>query len=385
MSALIVTFIIDRFGARKLSAQDLVKGEVVSVGIGGVNGKGGTYRAGAWVPVRVRLENRSGKQLVCRLGVEQIDLDGDKVLSVGARIILDAADVNGREAWMYYWPRPDDDLRGIKTVVILDESGAQVLATISTLTSFGGGGEAIGIGPRDDTNQRSSRFVVVLGPSRAGMESFDRSYGGTENVISAWAQQPGDLPDNVLGFDGVDTIVWQADHVHPSDIPADFQLKAMLDWVRAGGHLIVSVSTQGQDFLKSGDRLREAMPMTFTGVRELQLKDLHTFPGASETAADISPITQVVGTLRADARPIAAGSGAAGSPLADHPLAVTGIYGQGAITVLTVDADSPALSAVISDHQWMVFWNQVAGWQVGGGRRRSSHAPSSTIKKPLTN
>ena len=124
-----------------------MKGEVISVGIGGVNGKGGTHRAVHGSRVRVRLENRSGKQLVCRLGVEQIDLDGDKVLSVGAPIILDGADVNGREAWMYYWPRPDDDLRGVKTIIVLDESGSQVLATISTLTSLGGGGEAIGIGP----------------------------------------------------------------------------------------------------------------------------------------------------------------------------------------------------------------------------------------------
>ena len=58
-----------------------VKGEVVSIGIGGIEGKGGLYRPGSWVPVRVRLENRSGKVVTGRLGVEQPDLDGDKATS----------------------------------------------------------------------------------------------------------------------------------------------------------------------------------------------------------------------------------------------------------------------------------------------------------------
>ena len=91
-----------------------VTGEIVSVGIGGIGGKGGVYRAGAWVPVQVRLKNRSGQQLVGRLGVDgQLDLDGDRAASIGPKIILQPNDVDGRLAWMYYWPRPDDlELRG---------------------------------------------------------------------------------------------------------------------------------------------------------------------------------------------------------------------------------------------------------------------------------
>ncbi len=297
--------------AHRAFAAEMVKGEIVSVGIGGINGKDGVYRAGAWVPVRVRLENRSGKQLVCRLAVEQVDLDGDKVLSLGPQIILDAADVNPRDSWLYYWPKPDDDdLHGVKSVVVLDDSGTQVLATLSTLTSLGGGGEARGINARDDTNNRSSRFVLLLGPNQVGFPSYNGSYGGTENVISAWAQQSTDLPDQVLGLDGVDTIIWEADQLHASELPPDFQLKAILDWVRAGGHLIISVAAQGQDFLKSGDRLRDAMPMTFTGVRELKLDDLHTFPGAGNLIGDGSPIMQVTGAVRADAQSDRGGGGA---------------------------------------------------------------------------
>src|SRR5205823_5838458 len=69
--------------AKPIIAADAVTGEILSVGIGG-NVKegeqskiGGMYRAGSWVPVRVRLKNRSGKTFSGRLGVEQPDLDGD--------------------------------------------------------------------------------------------------------------------------------------------------------------------------------------------------------------------------------------------------------------------------------------------------------------------
>jgi hypothetical protein len=268
-------------------------------------------------------------------------------------------------------------------VVVLDATGSQVLATLSTLSSLGGGGEAIGIGPRDDVNGRSSRVVVVLGPTRAGFSSFDGSYGGTENVVSAWAQQATDLPDNVLGLDGVDMIVWEADHVRPSELPPDFQLKALLAWVRAGGHLIVSVSSQGQEFLKSDSRLRDAMPMTFTGVREIKLDDLHTLAGLGELANDTAAVTQVTGAIRPDARPVAGTNGAAGSALNNTPLAVTGLYGQGAITVITVDVSSPGFAERISDHNWILFWTQISGWQLnlGGVLTREEYDERRTVKK----
>src|SRR4051794_15411622 len=78
---------------------DLVQGRILGVGIGAEQGRGGLYRPGSWVPVRVHLENRSGKQFVGRLGVEQTDLDGDRVMSVGPRVILQAGDVEGRDFW----------------------------------------------------------------------------------------------------------------------------------------------------------------------------------------------------------------------------------------------------------------------------------------------
>ncbi|MGN6370791.1 MAG: hypothetical protein ACTHN5_21260 [Phycisphaerae bacterium] len=338
---------------------DLVQGEVVSLGIGGINGLAGKYRPGAWVPVRVRLENRSGKQLAVRLGVEQVDLDGDKVLSLGQKIILDTTNVEGRDSWIYYWPRPDDELRGASSVVVLDESGSQVLATIPAPAPKSGLSN-VGLPQRDPDSMQACRWVVVLGPQWAGWGSFNKSYGGTEATWVSFVDRADGLPDNALGLDGVDTIFWEADKIRVSDLPADFQLKAILDWVRSGGHLIISVSTQAQEFLKGGDHLAEAMPITFTGLREVDLRALAPLFG-NELRLSTAKISQATGQLRPDAKMVANTNIGAFN---DNPLAVTGTYGRGAVTVLTIDASNPDLNqGVAEDHNWMGFWNRIVGWQ----------------------
>ncbi|HUO07684.1 MAG TPA: hypothetical protein VM008_05260 [Phycisphaerae bacterium] len=342
---------------------DLVQGEIVSMGIGGVNGLGGKYRPGAWVPVRVRLENRSGKQIAVRLGVEQVDLDGDKVLSLGQKVILDAADVEGRDFWVYYWPRPDDQLLGAASVVVMDESGNQVIATIAAPTPKGGLAN-VGIPKRDPDSSQGCRWVVVLGPQGAGFASYNKAYGGTEATWVSLVDRAESMPDNALGLDGVDTIVWEAEKVRVSDVPAEFQLKAMLEWVRSGGHLIISVSSQAQEFLKGGDALRAAMPMTFTGLREVELSSLSPYFGGNALRLSTAKISQVTGTLRADAKAV---SGTNLKEFVQNPLAVTGVYGRGAVTVITVDASNGDIQqGVMADEDWMGFWNQMAGWRGRG-------------------
>jgi len=48
-----------------------------------MDGKDGYYREGSWVPVEVKLQNLMPSPFVGHLAVEQIDLDGDKVMTVG--------------------------------------------------------------------------------------------------------------------------------------------------------------------------------------------------------------------------------------------------------------------------------------------------------------
>ncbi len=365
---LLVLILIALLGFPTPTFAQAVKGTIESVGIGGSKGQGGVYRAGSWVPVQVRLKNRSGAKFEGRLAVEQKDLDGDKILSIGPKFILlpgdtgDADDEGGRLIWTYFWPRPDEgELHGIDSVVVLDDRGG-VISKVSTPT---GQSSNYGIGSRDYEGNRSSRFVVILGSKDIGWNNFRGAWGGTEAVESVWVKSADKLPDDVKGLDGVDVIVWQADGVKPFEVPAEFQLKAMLEWVRAGGHLIVSVGTQGQEFLKGGSSLLDAMPLTITATRQIRLADLESFPGCVNLRGSNQPLIQAVGDLKPGARPVA---GATVGEFSKNPLAVTGLYGRGAITMLTVDASALDIlneegKQKLDEKNWMKFWSQVAGWQ----------------------
>ena len=64
-----------------------------------------------------------------------------------------------------------------------------------------------------------------------------------------------------------------------------------------------------------------------------------TLPGgAAGREIRESRLIQATGTLRAGARAV---SGATAGVFAENPLAVTGIYGRGAVTVVTVDMGNP--------------------------------------------
>ena len=354
--------------AGSASAQ-AVKGQIVSVGIGGFNGQNGIFREGCWIPVQVRLRNMTGQPFVGHLAVDQdqVDLDGDKVLSVGPEFTL-APGVDERTLWAYYWPRPDylNFTLGITKVVVLDKNG--MIVPDGTLATPNGAAGANDLAPPDGfSEKRASRFVVVLGKNAGGWRNFDGMYGGTEAVRSVQIGGPGQLPDSALGLDGVDVILWEADSVKVSDIPPEFQLKAMLEWVKAGGHLIISVGAQGEEFVKAGAELSAALPLAITGTRDVKVDDVGGFGdwGARLRIAALPPdavLTQTVGQLKPGARPVVAEAAGTQGVFAEQPLAVTGLYGQGAVTLITIDVAGPELQA-LSDREWIIFWNQVAGWR----------------------
>ena len=163
-----------------------VKGGIWSVGIGGAAGKEGTYREGSWVPVEVRLRNATPSPFVGHLAVEQIDLDGDKVMTVGPEFVLPPG-VDERTLWTYYWPRPDYATveGGITSVLVLDKN-KQVVTSVTTPKQ---GNVPISgarvILPEDNDMRRSTRFVVVLGRDFAGWKSYEGMIGGTESVMPA--------------------------------------------------------------------------------------------------------------------------------------------------------------------------------------------------------
>jgi hypothetical protein len=358
------------FSANRADAQ-AVKGSIVSVGIGGIGGKDGIYREGCWVPVQVQIKNMTPGPFVGRLGVTQLDLDGDRALSLGPEFVLQPG-VEGRTLWAYYWPRTDiSDNYGISEIAVYDRSGPVAKLTIPRVEG-GERGFAYGIlpdvEPAQKGDKRSTRFVVVLGDSFAGWRAFQGMWGGTEAVHTAMVKGDG-IPDDAKGLDGVDLIVWEADVVKVSDV-GEFQLKAIMDWVRSGGHLMISVGSQGQEFSKSPAALQAAMPIELTGkTRDVPQASITGRNGGTVVkggqitwtfSADNKTVVQAIGDIKNGSRPVA---GTFAGAFAEHPLAVTGLYGRGAVTVITFNVANPDFKP--PENQAIAFWNQMAGWQGG--------------------
>ncbi|HVT82916.1 MAG TPA: hypothetical protein VHM90_19925 [Phycisphaerae bacterium] len=371
--AIVIAIVCALLGQARHAAAQAVKGSIMSVGIGGHDGKEGFYREGDWVPVQVQLKNMTPSAFTGRLGVTQVDLDGDKALSLGPEFILQPG-VEARTLWTYYWPRPDINSApgGISEITVYQ--GDTPVAKVSIPgANHGGDGQATSIKPDEDNFNkvaalhRSTRLVVVLGDSFAGWKAFEGMTGGTEAVRPTLVRANG-IPDDVKGLDAVDLMVWEADSVKVSELHAEFELQAILDWVRSGGHLIISVGTQGQEFAKAPASLQSAMPISLALTREVKPAELAVSTSAFRWnydsreigAAPLKNIVQAIGEMKPGSRAV---PGTANANFTDNPIAVTGMYGRGAVTVITFNVANPEFK--LSEKQSIAFWSQMAGWQNG--------------------
>jgi len=323
--------------------------------------------------VHVQLENRTGAAFTGYLSVEENDLDGDKARSVSSRFTLDPGNTP-RDLWLYYWPRPDDDQGGAKAVQVLDES-RRVVATLRAPALS----EILLPGIRPETSdmreEHSTRWVLVIGRSPMGLDNYRQAQGGVASVRYTQLTRATDLPDRALGLDGVDTIIWEADadQCTVSQTPPEYQLKAIHDWVRAGGHLIVTTGALWRETFNPAAPLADMLPMAVDdkqpreGSREIPNGDTianwigRIIPprGATpeEAVAIKGPFVQVAGHLKPGATVIRGSHDVAGAP----PLVVTGSYGAGTVTLVTIDMSAKPLE-LLTPRQWLAFWQKTAGW-----------------------
>ncbi|MEI8196522.1 MAG: hypothetical protein WCI73_11485, partial [Phycisphaerae bacterium] len=345
--------------ARSLHAQ-AVTGQILQVGLDSIGreavgmsgGTGGWYRQGHWVPVRVRLENRSGARWSGYLAVDQADLDGDPIRCLSRPFVLEPT-LGGRDLWLYYWPRPDDEDYPVRSVQVLDERKQFVTSLpVETKPQI--------ITTTNSEDQHSQRWVVVLGPSLLGWNAYTGTKGGVATNRVSWVPRAEGLPDQALGLDGVDVLVWQAgqDAVVPSELGEDLRVRAILEWVKAGGHLIITTGPRWLELADPAHPLAAALPMEMRAARQTPgLALLSRYLPSLGRSRPSSDVIQVTGTLKPGARVVSPPQGIGGG----DPLVVTGMYGQGAVTLVTVDLSAPTFASLTST-QWLAFWQQTAGW-----------------------
>lgn len=194
----------------------------------------------------------------------------------------------------------------------------------------------LGIG----TNLNGIRFPQNV---QGGVEEGPASHGGwiqTANITDV-----GMLPDQWLGYGSVDLMIlgtgvdkafWEslADAQHAR------QRKAIVEWVRRGGRLIVSVGANA-DLLDAVKELKDILPATIQPGSKKMITDL----AYNWTAANVNDRG---GNLQASEFPVVAIQPRADRPThvildnnAGRPWAVQGSHGLGRVTLFAFDFDRP--------------------------------------------
>ncbi len=191
----------------------------------------------------------------------------------------------------------------------------------------------------------SERFVVTLGESVGVEESLVmRSRRTNESIENAVVASLSDLPDQWIGYAGVDVLVVPTRHGMWRDPSGNQQLLAIAKWVRFGGTIVFSCGEYAEQLLAEGTALREILPGTFDRVgEERETNAIEEFVGGdvqlniSESSGPVLPyasLPDTTGTVL-----FSEGSGAG-----RHPAAVVGMAGLGKVVFVAFDLDSETLS-----------------------------------------
>ncbi len=355
------------------SALGQATGQVESVGFNN------TYRPDCWTPMVVRLAPQTNDAGTYQIQVWQHDLDGDRAI-YWKQITLNGADAAKEQRfWMYFLPQPINkglpdpsnggtlkDLQRELQVFLCAANGKQItqLPITSTLAN---------IDPYRDYSQnpRGSKLILAVSDGGSLMAWHDYQYAvGINEDVEVVNLQPKDLPEDPIGYEAVDSIVWfDAD---PADLDKGGQhkMQALQDYVRFGGQLVIcQPTTEWEKTLGFGDLL----PVTVEGVQlKSNLEPLRSMAQPREpdpVKLTLDPWNRPTGPFqfaRATAKPQAVVDQwidwkEDGSYSDASPYLVRKAVGLGQVTWVAQDLGNPAISARATAG-WPYVWDRVFGW-----------------------
>ena len=222
-------------------AQDQVEMKLLQVGAGNI------FRPGDLTGIEIELTSRLDSDQSVWIQWDHETPDGD-VFAFGRNVLLSPD--QPRNAWLYVPLPPDTSLQStgrIRARTIEDdqpkaELGILQFQMMSTLPRF---------------LPRNQSLIGVIGNDSAGLEAYESESlfqnsvdirgEGTAVAILPDASK---LPDRWTGLRSFDALVWTDGSVELS--PS--QEKALLEWIRRGGHLIIVLSQSGNTWsLGSGE------------------------------------------------------------------------------------------------------------------------------------
>jgi len=360
------------------------EGEVESIGFDG------HYRPNACIPMKLRLRSTVGTPQTYKLAVLQEDMDGDRVLysrpftlngnPEGARI--------EERVWVYFMPQPRE-LRASLTPremtniirIFLCTPGGKQLVQIKFLP---GCPQLKNLDqPTQMMGSRGTRLILMVGTSQS--RPFRTVYEFARGVLEDVLFQPmslNDLPENVLGYEAADAIVWlDAD---PTAMKPE-TAAAVQEYVRNGGRLVVCQNAQTWRKMLDSD-LRDLLPVVPTGVAdEKGLLSLRKLADVQPTK-HVDPVTKketpldpwadkadaVAPIVRAEVRRAPDGQidprvfvnmWQASDP--SSPYLARWIYGLGTVAWVAQDFGDPSvLSTTVQRHTgWQRIWDRTFDWR----------------------
>ncbi len=217
-------------------------------------------RSGNWSFAEVELSWGGDRPFDGELHVDQPDRDGDVVTAV-LPVAL-PPDGEWHRFQVYFVPH-DINRTNTVSVKLFDENGRLVKMRVET-------GEMVSELVSDPIyDVAADDFLVVDLTTPRKLDHVAWLDSGRLNRTEWWnarqvrGMSPGELPRRWQGLDAVDAIVW--DNADPSELSQQ-QIRALVDWVKAGGRLLLTSSTKWKALKNSA--LADTLPVTITGVRK---------------------------------------------------------------------------------------------------------------------
>jgi hypothetical protein len=343
----------------------------------------GIFKAGQWAPVYVDLECTKDTDEALLVVVETEDADDAATEGVIEIAAMSKGDrLTGSELGRLAYLKPGKTYAQVKVRIKGAESGrtfgeSATQSGMTTSTSIEGPAFVIlGIG------HNLNGFRLPGGNERGGEDAMVAQRGEIRGgwVETAQLIEVGQLPDQWIGYGAVDVMVigTGADQdfwVKLSAPQHEKRRKALVEWVRRGGRVIISAGAN-VDVLEALKEIKDMLPATIppggkrtvtglqfawrsSGVSGQQNADF-AFPDRKEFAvAELQP--------RAD-RPTRTLVETYDN--AKKPLIVQGPYGQGRVTVVAWDLDR---SPFVDWNKRSTFWENLvaqAGYSIPSGNQK---------------
>jgi hypothetical protein len=347
-------------------------GEVESVGFNN------SYRPDCWTPMVVRLKPTTNDAGTYSIQIWQFDLDGDRPI-YSKQITLNGADIaQDQRFWMYFLPQPIErglpepptgtlkDLQHELKVFFCSADGKPIAQLPITAPLHN-------VDPFRDYSQqpRGSKLILAIsdGTSQPVWRDYQFAVGMMEDVEIVQLQ-PKDLPEDPLGYEAVDGILWLDSDPADLDKGGQHKLAALQDYVRYGGQLVISQPmTDWRKTANFGDLLPVVVDDVTTKNDLEPLRSMARPKEPDPITPTVDAWTRPVGPFqfaRATAKPNTVVEQwidwkSDGSYSDATPYLVRSAYGLGQVAWVAQDLGNPAIVSRATTG-WPYVWDRIFGW-----------------------